>query len=163
MLCYVGKINTLLLLFLNIYLAETSIFFGRNVHAFGRNVHVISGWNGSWPKRPVTPVTASLNVWGLLQVGGGGRLGRVHDRLHIYPPCGIFYFPWHSRDCLRLSLLRILMSTSRAVSWPFILNMSWNRYPLSLWRVWYQLVWDNGRLFPFTNSPTVPVISRDAN
>ena len=19
----------------------------------------------------------------------------VHDRLHIYPLCGIFYFPWH--------------------------------------------------------------------
>ena len=27
--------------------------------------------------------------------GGGGRLGGVHDRLHIYPLCGIFYFPWH--------------------------------------------------------------------
>ena len=26
---------------------------------------------------------------------GGGRLGGVHDRLHIYPLCGIFYFPWH--------------------------------------------------------------------
>ena len=21
--------------------------------------------------------------------------GGVHDRLHIYPLCGIFYFPWH--------------------------------------------------------------------
>ena len=21
----------------------------------------------------------------------------VHDRLHIYPLCGIFYFPWHRR------------------------------------------------------------------
>ena len=38
------------------------------------------------------PVTASLNVWGLLQVGGG-RLGGVHDRLHIYPLCGIFLLP----------------------------------------------------------------------
>ena len=28
-------------------------------------------------------------------MGGGGRLGGVHDRLHIYPLCGIFYFPWH--------------------------------------------------------------------
>ena len=27
--------------------------------------------------------------------GGGGRLGGVHDRLQIYPLCGIFYFPWH--------------------------------------------------------------------
>ena len=26
---------------------------------------------------------------------GGGRLGGVHNRLHIYPLCGIFYFPWH--------------------------------------------------------------------
>ena len=33
---------------LNIYLAKTSIFFGRNVH------HSFSGRNGSWPKRPVT-------------------------------------------------------------------------------------------------------------
>ena len=31
----------------------------------------------------------------LIAGGGGGRLGRVHDRLHIYPLCGIFYFPWH--------------------------------------------------------------------
>ena len=30
-----------------------------------------------------------------LIAGGGGRLGGVHDRLHIYPLCGIFYFPWH--------------------------------------------------------------------
>ena len=22
----------------------------------------------------------------------------VHDRLHIYPLCGIFYFPWHSHQ-----------------------------------------------------------------
>ena len=27
-----------------------------------------------------------------LIAGGGGRLGGVHDRLHIYPLCGIFYF-----------------------------------------------------------------------
>ena len=27
--------------------------------------------------------------------GGGVRLGGVHDRLHIYPLHGIFYFPWH--------------------------------------------------------------------
>ena len=46
------------------------------------------------------PVTASLNVWGLLQVGGG-RLGGVHDRLHIYPLCGIFYFPWHRHQIER--------------------------------------------------------------
>ena len=30
----------------------------------------------------------------LIAGGGGGRLGGVHDRLHIYPLCGIFYFPW---------------------------------------------------------------------
>ena len=22
----------------------------------------------------------------------------VHDRSHIYPPCGIFYFPWHRQQ-----------------------------------------------------------------
>ena len=22
----------------------------------------------------------------------------VHDRLHIYPLCGVFYFPWHRRQ-----------------------------------------------------------------
>ena len=22
----------------------------------------------------------------------------VHDRLHIYPLCGIFYFPWHGHQ-----------------------------------------------------------------
>ena len=31
----------------------------------------------------------------LIAGGGGGRLGGVHNRLHIYPLCGIFYFPWH--------------------------------------------------------------------
>ena len=78
MLCYVGKINTLLFFFkyifgrnVHFFLAETSIFFGRIVHAFGRNVHVFSGRNGSWTKRPVTAtrqrhffrVNVGRNLW----------------------------------------------------------------------------------------------------
>ena len=26
------------------------------------------------------------------------KSGGVHDRLHIYPLCGIFYFPWHRQQ-----------------------------------------------------------------
>ena len=28
----------------------------------------------------------------------------VHDRLHIYPLCGIFYFPWHRHQIEGTSL-----------------------------------------------------------
>ena len=35
-----------------------------------------------------------LYTWLILELSFS-KSGGVHDRLHIYPLCGIFYFPWH--------------------------------------------------------------------
>jgi hypothetical protein len=122
----------------------------------------------------VTPLAAPSIIKQVLQsIYGCFRKRRVHTRLHIYPLCGIFCFPWHRHsDTRNLSFMshskdeasevhvnRDLPKVRSDTGWSktsVCLSLSWimvniNDHP----PVFIQILRSRARIYKYINSLTL--------